>query len=1000
MQFYSRLACFVAAAIGFVLLLAVQSFAQAPAKEWDVVFGGSGGDRLSRILPTPDGGYILGGTSPSSDGNKKIPPQGHDDYWIVKTSKWGKLEWEVVLGGVDQDIFRDIRLTRDGGYIVGGSTYSNNTGDISDTSRGGMDFWIVKLNSAGNVEWDRRFGSTCDDYFAAVLQTNDGGYMVGGTTNCGPGGDKSTGARGYLDYWVIKTDSLGNMQWDAVYGGSGSEELMAMEPTSDGAYILAGISSSDSSEFKSQNARSIDYWMVKIDENGNKLWDKALGGNQEDICQTLKPTEDGGFIIGGNSFSNASGDKSMNNYTLGYDWWIVKTDSNGNKEWDKRYGTYTEDFLNSILQTPDGGYLLAGYAGTSVSGDRTAPSRGGDDYWIVKLNDTGGKEWDAAYGGSGGDYLSSAAMAPDGGIILGGTSASNRSADKAFDAFFNTLDYWVVKLAPPPGWRGTVSSNWNSLANWSDREVPTLYTDAIIRDVSGGSGNFPIIDGDFQVNNLTVDRNAFLTIRSDHSLTINGILTNNGTIIVEDGGSLIQNSHSTLAPGKGTFIIKRNISGGSYGIASPISNIPVAGFGVTPTGLDGGQVIPNQDNPCNTDSLDPSSPYGNIMALRENPDSIFNNCAQSLWHVKSAGTLENGHGYLVREAAATTLNFVGTVNNYNIVVSGLTRHADSLDDGAGKISRGWHLVGNPYPSPIEIDKDLLINMGFDVQTHRYRNDSWVASDPLEDIIIPVGQAFQVRKTAVGGHANFIFYNSMRVAGNPGFYRGAANRHEYLNIILKSAASDSDRTMVYFMNDATDTFDIRYDANRLSDGGPMVYTVAGGERLSYNALPTLSVGETKTVPLSVKAAAGDDYTLTFHDVNTLYATVMLEDKKLNAIGRVTEGFEYLFSVENRDSRDRFLLHFYEGFPTSVSSTEGVAADVSLFPNPTTGSLTLLLGKDHGYDAAVISDLSGKVVMNQSLSSSQMQTIDVRVLPKGIYFIRLSGSNSVSLKFIKQ
>ena len=1007
LRFCARLFYAFTAAFCFMLLSAVQISAQAPTKEWDATFGGTGTDRLVQLSPTPDGGYILGGGSNSDlGGNKTTNGWGNFDYWVVKTNANGEKEWEVSLGGNSAETFRDIQPTRDGGYIVGGTTASGQTGDITDTSRGGTyDLWIVKLSSTGAIEWNKRFGTSCDEGGGCVRQTNDGGFIIGGYTSCGPDGDKTAAAQGGNDYWIIKTDSLGNKEWDAAFGGPGGESLFALEQTRDGGYILGGGSSGASGGHKTQNAfnGSLDYWVIKIDANRNKEWDKTFGGDLTEVFGPLQQTADSGYIIGGFSDSYASGNKTTNAYNSSSDYWVIKLNASGNMEWQKQYGTYSEDQLYSVRQTPDGGYILGGVSlgGPPLGGDRTSPRRGTADYWVVKTNALGTKQLDIGFGGDNYNVFFSLELTPDGGYILGGYTNADSSLDKTQDSL-GANNYWIVKLAgniTPGGWTGAVNNDWNEAGNWSDGVVPDSTADVTI---GSGNTNYPELEDDIKVNNLTVESGATLIILSDKSLTVNGVLTNDGTIIVEDGGSLVQKPGSTLA-GTGSYQVKRNITGGiSFG-ASPINNMPVNGFGITPTGPDGGQILPNQNNPCNPNSVDASSPFGIIQELRENPDSVLNNCAQSLWHVKSAGTLENGRGYAIREKNPMTLNFVGTVNNGDIVFAGLTRQAGDLDDGSGNsttISRGWHLVGNPYPSPIEIDGQDLVAMGFDGQVHRYNHGLWEVRDPMDVVVIPVGQSFQIRKSAVGGSVDLTFTNAMRVVGNPPFYKPTATREQYLNITLKDAANRSDKAMVYFMNDATDGFDARYDANRLTDGGPMVYTLAAGERLSYNALKTLSFGDTKTVPLSVKAPAAGSYTLTFHDVNTVYAAITLEDKKLQTTQLIKEGEVYAFSVQDGDSRDRFLLHFHGGFPTSVSSTEGVAADVSLFPNPTTGSLTLLLGKDHGYDAAVISDLSGKMVMNQALSSSQMQTIDVRVLPKGVYFIRLSGSNSVSLKFIKQ
>lgn len=285
--------------------------------------------------------------------------------------------------------------------------------------------------------------------------------------------------------------------------------------------------------------------------------------------------------------------------------------------------------------------------------------------------------------------------------------------------------------------------------------------------------------------------------------------------------------------------------------------------------------------------------------------------------------------------------------------------------------------------------------------HFYNNGSWVRNDPTDSVVIAVGQSFQVRKSFAGGMADFTFTNAMRLPGNPAFYKPTAAREQYMNITVEDASNRSDKAMVYFMDDAQDGFDAQYDANRLLDGGdkPMVYTKAGKERMGYNALPKLNIGEQKSVPLSVRVQEGNTK-LSFADVQTLHAVVVLEDRKLNTKQRVTEGYEYAFTVAKDDHRDRFIMHFTGSFPTDVPAIENANDRVALFPNPTTGTVTLLFGQEHDYTSARVLDMSGREVKFQSLTPVELQTLDLGNLPEGVYFIRLSGSATTTLKLIKQ
>ncbi|WP_202928168.1 hypothetical protein, partial [Cyclobacterium salsum] len=202
------------------------------------------------------------------------------------------------------------------------------------------------------------------------------------------------------DYWAVKIDGSGNKVWDKTIGGISTDYLQSTTPTPDGGYLLAGSSYSYASGDKTENGKGgFDYWAVKIDGSGNKVWDKTIGGNNSEYLRSTTPTPDGGYLLAGDSYSLASGDKSENSKG-GSDFWAVKIDASGNKVWDKTIGGNNNDFLFSTIPTPDGGYLLAGYSGSSASGDKSENSKGYDDYWVVKIDGSGNKVWDKTIGGN------------------------------------------------------------------------------------------------------------------------------------------------------------------------------------------------------------------------------------------------------------------------------------------------------------------------------------------------------------------------------------------------------------------------------------------------------------------------------------------------------------------------------------------------------------------------------------------------------------------------
>ncbi len=304
-----------------------------------------------------------------------------------KTDANGVKQWDKRFGGTNTngDYLRSLQQTTDGGYILGGYTYSGIGGDKTEDSRGGYDYWIVKTDANGVKQWDKRFGGSSTDYLYSLQQTTDGGYILGGVSGGGIGGDKTEAGRGFTDYWIVKTDANGVKQWDKTYGGSDPDDLTSLQQTTDGGYILGGTSSSGIGSDKTEDSRGYnDYWIVKTDANGVKQWDKRFGGSDLDNLYSLQQTTDGGYILGGASYSGIGGDKTQASRG-GNDYWIVKTDANGVKQWDKRFGGNYNDFLLSLQQTTDGGYILGGESASGIGGNKTQGSRGGYDYWIVKL---------------------------------------------------------------------------------------------------------------------------------------------------------------------------------------------------------------------------------------------------------------------------------------------------------------------------------------------------------------------------------------------------------------------------------------------------------------------------------------------------------------------------------------------------------------------------------------------------------------------------------------
>ncbi|TGE24204.1 T9SS type A sorting domain-containing protein [Hymenobacter aquaticus] len=357
-------------------------------------------------------------------------------------------QWDKSLGGTSAESLGAAQPTTDGGFILGGNSGSSISGDKTQAGRGGTDYWLVKLDANGNKMWDKTFGGPDNEHLVAVQQTRDGGYIVGGRSTSGIGGDKTQANKGGADYWVLKLDANGTKLWDRSFGGLYTDALSAVQQTSDGGYLLLGGSNSNSSPDKTQPAisSSYDYWIVKLDANGTKLWDKTYGGGGHDNANSLTLTRDGGAILGGFSNSDAWADKTQDSRGH-YDGWVVKIDALGNKQWDRTLGSYAYEEIVGVQQAPDGGYLLAAISTSGIGGDKTQENNtlGISDYWIVKLDATGQKIWDRSFGGSANEDARTVQLTSDGGLLVGGLSSSGISGSKT-QASRGVTDYWLINV--------------------------------------------------------------------------------------------------------------------------------------------------------------------------------------------------------------------------------------------------------------------------------------------------------------------------------------------------------------------------------------------------------------------------------------------------------------------------------------------------------------------------------------------------------------------------
>ncbi|RDC65300.1 hypothetical protein [Adhaeribacter pallidiroseus] len=265
---------------------------------------GHGEDELQKVIPLASGHYLLAGSSNSpQSGDKSQDSRGGQDYWVLQINPAGQKVWDRRYGGSQDDVLADVALAPDGHLLLGGSSFSSSGGDRTQGSRGGSDFWVVRLDGNGEKGWDRRFGGSREDKLTVLGTTPTGNLYLAGTTASQSGGDLTYRSRGFTDYWFIEITNSGTKVWDRLFGSSQQEELRAVQVTRDGNYLLAGSSSSGAHLDKTQPSQGgSDYWVVKMNRP-YVIWDRRYGGSADEELRAMVLNNDGSFLLAGRSSS-------------------------------------------------------------------------------------------------------------------------------------------------------------------------------------------------------------------------------------------------------------------------------------------------------------------------------------------------------------------------------------------------------------------------------------------------------------------------------------------------------------------------------------------------------------------------------------------------------------------------------------------------------------------------------------------------------------------------
>lgn len=444
---------------------------------WEKSYGGQHSDYLFDAQPTADYGFILAGSSLSNKtGNKSEDNHGDLDYWIWKMNEKGELDWQKSIGGSGFDLLQSIKNTSDGGFILAGTSSSESGFQKKEACKGITDFWAIKLDASGTEQWQRTIGGNGPDELLCAFQTRDGGYILGGSSSSSPLSisdvkpdgkslattkadlySKSEKSRGNMDYWVVKLDKKGVIEWQKTYGGLYADLLRSMEQTTDNGFILAGYSNSPVSGEKTDNSKGVgDVWVIKTNDVGEIQWQNSYGAEGDDQPYVIHQTGDGGYIIGANSNSKNPLTPIGGIVGNGTDYWILKLDEEGSILWSKTYDFGKVDVLTSLVENKeDRTYLIGGYAESEIRVSRdgiagkvmgmvTKDKDGINDYIALKIDEKGEELWNKTVGSGGEDILRKLVETRDGGYLMAGTSNSGSSKDKNSNIGGN--DFWVVKL--------------------------------------------------------------------------------------------------------------------------------------------------------------------------------------------------------------------------------------------------------------------------------------------------------------------------------------------------------------------------------------------------------------------------------------------------------------------------------------------------------------------------------------------------------------------------
>jgi predicted MPP superfamily phosphohydrolase len=612
------------------MFLSHEGVIAGPSALWEKTFGGPSEDNFGMVRQTTDGGYILVGTTVSYGA-------GDDDVYLVKTDLNGNKVWQKTFGESSKDSGTCVQRTSDGGYIISG--YFNWEQDAC----------LIKTDLNGNLVWQKFYscGGGGVDTAYHVQQTFDGGYIFVGITNSCGAGD--------LDIYLVKTDSNGNEVWHKTFGGSAKEHGYCVQQTPDGGYILVG-------DTRSFGANGMDVYLIKTDSNGSEVWHKTFGGSGDDSGYHMQQTTDGGYIITG-----------IVNYQTGSDnIYLIKTNPNGIKEWEKTFGGSSVEHGQEVQQTSDGGYIIAAYTNSFGAGSY--------DAYLIKTDSNGNKVWDANFGGPLVDVFTSVQQTSDGGYIAAGLTAHSGSGTG--DAYLVKIGSDIAKVTIPVVWQanpdgsGVVTNN-NSI---SRVKLTPDKNNVMVFHYNGGAYGIPTrVDKlDASTGNFVWPLPGYKTVtKPGERISLNGWVDGSGNLFIMGSwsGYTIWKYDSELATELCSYTGGSGFEYVMDAMTDEFDNIYVSGM--TGSGSnDGSRLVKlnancNQIWTCLSKKTSQKDDYGRGIAL-DSSKNVFR------VGTDSSPAYASYRGRLIGHNASNGAEFLNyTVNETNSIIWGIT--IDSSD---------------------------------------------------------------------------------------------------------------------------------------------------------------------------------------------------------------------------------------------------------------------------------------------------------------------------------